>query len=79
MGLKAILYYRCLGISFFSFRNFLIIIKFPKTYIIFFCFYRFSDEYDPEETLSASEDDENLVDVTKGEEDMDISHAWHKM
>ena len=39
--------------------------------------YRFVDEYDHEETLSASEDDddESIMDMTKGEEDIDISNA----
>ena len=37
--------------------------------------HRFLDEYDPEETLSANEDDdESILDVTKGEEDMEISN-----
>ncbi|CAB4027301.1 Hypothetical predicted protein [Paramuricea clavata] len=34
----------------------------------------FSDEYDPEETISATED-EDVVDRKKGEEDMDISNV----
>ena len=40
--------------------------------IIYYYLCRFSDEYDPEETLSASEDDD-VVDLRKGEEDMDIN------
>jgi hypothetical protein len=45
----------------------------PKK-IIYYYLCRFSDEYDPEETLSASED-EYVVDLTKGKEDMDISNV----
>jgi hypothetical protein len=42
--------------------------------IIYYYLCRFSDEYDPQETLSASED-EDVVDLTKGKEDMDISNV----